>query len=366
MHEIGSVLSDTQVKGLSSILKREGVGHAFELKRTDKGERFELLVLEEKDKPKAIKLFNAFEKEAKNTLSDPTVYAPGVHRRGLNRRIRFKRPVVIGVFLLSLCVFIVSTIQKKQIEVNERRAGVEILSITPINRWMLFDAPLTFELIQQFQDIFSIPKTVPRTDLSSRQEALKKEILSTPFWGGYYNKMMSALTSKPPPPVKSPTFSKIIQGELWRLVTPSLLHSGFVHFAFNMCWLISLGTLIERRIGGRKLLVVMAVAALLGNVMQYLVGGPLFVGFSGVACALAGFIFSRKQKAPWEGYTVDVSILWLFCGYIGLLSGLQILFFILATLGFGPMTFQIANTSHLVGGLVGIILGRMKSFSWKV
>jgi len=110
----------------------------------------------------------------------------------------------------------------------------------------------------------------------------------------------------------------------------------------------------------------MAIAALLGNVMQYLVGGPLFVGFSGVACALAGFIFSRKQKAPWEGYTVDVSILWLFCGYIGLLSGLQILFFILAALGFGPMTFQIANTSHVVGGLVGITLGRMKSFSWKV
>ena len=366
MYEIGSLLSDSQVKGLSSILKREGVRHAFELKRTDKGERFELLVLEEKDTEKAKRLFNVFEKEAKNTPSDPTIYAPGLNKRGTKKRRRFKRPTTMAVFLLALCVFVVGSIQKRQITVYEGRAGIELLTITPITRWMLFDAPLTFELIGQFQDEFSKSAGELKKDLSSKQESLRKQIASTPYWQGYYHKIMSALTSQPAPPVKNPTFTKIFQGEIWRLVTPCLLYRGVVHFAFNMCWLIAFGSLIERRIGGHRLLVIIGIAAVLSNVMQYLIGGPLFVGFSGVACAFAGFIFARKRKAPWEGYTVDVSILWLFCGYIGLRTALEILFFVLAVTGFGPMTFEIETTAHLAGALVGLGLGNMKSFAWKV
>lgn len=44
----------------------------------------------------------------------------------------------------------------------------------------------------------------------------------------------------------------IVQGELWRLVTPMFLHADFLHFAFNMIVLYWFGTIVEGVYGTKE------------------------------------------------------------------------------------------------------------------
>lgn len=367
MHTIGTLLTDTQAKGFASKLSQHGIEHVFELVRTDEGERFEVIVLNQADVQKAHKLLEGFESGPKNALADPIIYAPGIDKRVIKKsRLRTRRPVTIALFLLCLLSFTVDTIEERQIEVFEKRVDIEMPIITPSMRWLMYDAPKAFELTSEFQMGFANAQTEPKRALSKEQDALRSNILKTPFWTGYYHLLVSKLTGRKLPPVKEPKFNKILEGEVWRFVTPCLLHQDLVHFVFNMIWLLALGGLIERRIGGRYLLALIGASALLANTGQYLMSGPMFAGLSGVACAMAGFILSRKKVAPWEGYTVDTSVLWLFFGYIGLLTALQGLFFILALFDLGKLTFHIGNTSHVVGFLTGLAMGRLSKFAWKV
>ena len=367
MHKIGTLLTDTQAKGFASQLNQKGIEHVFELVRSKEGERFEVIVINKADAKKAQKLLEEFESGPKKAQEDLIVYAPGVDKKITRKsRLKTRRPVTVALFLLCLLSFTIDTIQERQIKVFEKRVDIEMPIITPSMRWMMYDAPKSFELTSEFQMGFADAQEEPKRALSKEQDALHSSILKTPFWAGYYDLAVKKLTKSSPPPITHPGFSKILEGEVWRLITPCLLHQDLLHFVFNMIWLLALGGLIERRIGGRYLLVIIGVSAVLSNTGQYLMSGPMFAGLSGVACALAGFVLSRKKVAPWEEYTIDASVLWLFFGYIGVLTVLQGLFFILALCNLGKLTFHIGNTSHIIGFLTGLAMGRLSNFSWKV
>jgi len=62
----------------------------------------------------------------------------------------------------------------------------------------------------------------------------------------------------------------IISGQLWRLVTPMLLHGSVIHIGFNMYALITIGTGLEKRFGHGRFLLLYLMGSFAGNVFSFL------------------------------------------------------------------------------------------------
>ena len=136
---------------------------------------------------------------------------------------------------------------------------------------------------------------------------------------------------------------EIRHGEVWRLFTPMFVHFGLPHLFFNMLWLLDLGTMIERRQSTARLAVLVLVIAALSNFGQYLMGGPVFGGMSGVVYGLIGYIWLRGKFDLTSGLflhssTVTMAVIW----------------FVLCLAGIIP---HVANAAHSVGFGVGIAWG---------
>jgi len=138
------------------------------------------------------------------------------------------------------------------------------------------------------------------------------------------------------------------QGQVWRLVTPIFLHGGWLHLFFNMSWLYTLGAQIETRRGTPFLGLLVLIVAVISNGAQYVLGhSPLFLGMSGVAYGLFGYVWARQKLEPRSGYllgesTVFLMLFVLVLGFAGSLDGM---------VGRGG----VANWCH-AGGLVAGIL----------
>lgn len=130
----------------------------------------------------------------------------------------------------------------------------------------------------------------------------------------------------------------------WRLVTPALVHFGWIHILFNMLWLRDLGSVIEGRHGARYLAAFTILAAALPNIAQLeLSQNPMFGGMSGVVYGLLGLIWTRGRLDPAVGYglsrgIVQFMLIWLVLGWI--MPGVGV-----------------ANWCHLGGLVVGVAWG---------
>jgi GlpG protein len=133
------------------------------------------------------------------------------------------------------------------------------------------------------------------------------------------------------------------QGQVWRLVTPILLHFGWMHFIFNLYWLYFLGGGMEGKLGTGRFLGFILLAAVLSNLGQYLLSGPNFGGMSGVNYGLFGYLWIRGNRDPSFGLQLDQ----------GTIMMLLIWFAICFTGLVGP----IANTAHTLGLVVGVVAG---------
>jgi rhomboid protease GlpG len=145
-------------------------------------------------------------------------------------------------------------------------------------------------------------------------------------------------------------FPEIRAGEVWRLVTPIFLHGGLLHLLFNMLWLYQLGSQIETQESSRSITVMVLVFASICNTAQYLVSGPLFVGMSGVVYGLLGYIWMMTRFQVGTRYmlseqTVMFMLLWLGVCLVGIIP-------------------HVANTEHVVGLLLGVAWGFVRSSGW--
>ena len=147
----------------------------------------------------------------------------------------------------------------------------------------------------------------------------------------------------------------IKRGHVWRLATPMFLHFGFMHLIFNMMWLWQFGVVLEMRFRSLRFLGLVLAVAALSNLAQGLWHGSNFGGMSGVNYGLFGFLLLRSKLHPSPEFvmnsnTVALMLIWLVVCYTGLVG-------------------HVANTSHLVGFLVGGALGTanaLQAGGWQI
>lgn len=251
--------------------------------------------------------------------------------------MRIKGITTLIITAICCVTFLVSLLQMEHIASTEGTSALAY-ELAPIQQELLFDIPPYLYHTQGNNDLRP----------------------HTPSWEGVVPLLAQGGWRALRGPLPQDFFGKIREGQGWRLFTPALLHGGWLHLLFNMAWLISLGKQVEERIGIGKYLVLSLVLGITANVTQYLASGPIFLGYSGIIAGLVGFIWMRQRKFPWEGYPLPKSTILFITAFIALMLGIQIVCFILKT------PFPIANSAHLAGASLGLILGRLSYFSRKV
>jgi rhomboid protease GluP len=138
-----------------------------------------------------------------------------------------------------------------------------------------------------------------------------------------------------------------LDGQWWRLVSATFVHIGFVHLAFNMWCLWSLGNVAERMFGNFTFLWIYLLSGI-GGSLASLVWHPSIVsaGASGAIFGIAGALASM-----------------LHFGHILVPRGVvrellsSLLFFVGFNLVFGFLLPGIDNAGHIGGLVVGLGLG---------
>ncbi len=262
--------------------------------------------------------------------------------------------ITIWTILLCTLLFLLDFTQSFKMGKSSSEAPVTT-GITPLQRDLLFDYPENLSALDDMAKKYDIRSM---EDLKKAPKEIQKrfyKMSATPVWPGIVNQALFHLPS-------APLFEKIREGQVWRLFTPALLHRDMLHILFNMSWLWLLGIQIEERLKKGKMLFLILLLGIFSNVAQYLTGGPYFMGFSGVITGLAGFIWSRQRVAPEEGYPLAKATLQLIFYFVIAMVLLGWVFLTLQALSITRFSFPIANTAHVVGGIVGVILGRVNFF----
>jgi rhomboid protease GluP len=145
----------------------------------------------------------------------------------------------------------------------------------------------------------------------------------------------------------------ILAGELWRFLTPALLHGSPAHIAFNMYALFSFGVGLERHFGRGRFLLLYVLGAFSGNVLSFLLSDGYSVGASTSIFGLIGaegvFLYQNRR---------------MFAGQFG--RAIQNVIVIVAINLFLGLQPGIDNWGHIGGLLGGLIFTWFAGPVWEV
>ncbi len=359
----------------SHFLSSEGIKNQCE---ETGGGQFYIWVIDEDEVDRAQNFYLEFQKEpgnAKYTIPpksiDPELEAqtteeatektpPPRRRRGFLSSAPYG-PISICILVATILLFVWAQVQRGVMMPPKVNGVVQAPILAPIEQKMIFDYPQYFELRDDLSKIYTSKDIEDQIPPTPQAKSIISKLQKSTTWMGAYDRIVLYIKYKDTKlTYDGPLFEDIRQGQVWRLFTPALLHFDFLHIFFNILWFIILGNQIEFRIGGLRYLAMILILAAVTNTAQYLVSGPFFMGLSGVVCGMAAFIWARQQVAPWEGYLLNrLTLLFLGIFIVGMFV-LQLVFFFLQIFGSFEVTIGIANTAHIMGGVMGYLLGRMR------
>jgi rhomboid protease GluP len=142
-------------------------------------------------------------------------------------------------------------------------------------------------------------------------------------------------------------------GQLWRFLTPMLLHASVPHILFNMYALMVVGVGLERNLGHWRFLMLYVLGGFAGNVLSFLLSSGYSVGASTAIFGLVGaegtFLLQNRK---------------LFGNQFGRAIG-NVIFVVAVNLFLG-LTPGIDNWGHVGGLLGGLIFGWFAGPVWEV
>jgi len=146
----------------------------------------------------------------------------------------------------------------------------------------------------------------------------------------------------------------IRQGQLWRLLTPALVHGSITHIGFNMYALLSFGTGLERHFGHKRFLALYVLGAFTGNVMSFLFVSNNSLGASTAIFGLLGAegVFLYQNRKLFAGQFKSAISNIIFIAVINL--------FIIGSLP------NIDNWGHIGGLLGGTMFAWFASPQWAI
>lgn len=143
-------------------------------------------------------------------------------------------------------------------------------------------------------------------------------------------------------------------GQVWRFLTPALLHGSIPHIFFNMYALYSIGVGLERYFGGRRYLLLYILGAFTGNVTSFLFTTGYSVGASTAIFGLIGaeaiFLIQNRK---------------MFAGQFNRAIG-NVIFIIVINLFLVGSLPGIDNWGHIGGLLGGLMFTSLAGPIWQV
>ncbi len=147
--------------------------------------------------------------------------------------------------------------------------------------------------------------------------------------------------------------SKVVAGEVWRVLTSMFLHGGFAHLLFNMYALLIFGPLIEARIGKKRFWIAYFVSGLVAAVAyivySFAMGTPdsAAVGASGAIMGILGLVIVLLPK---------MKVLFFFVIPMSMRTA-GILFAAIDLFGLFNESSNVAHIAHLGGLAIGLLFG---------
>jgi rhomboid protease GluP len=134
----------------------------------------------------------------------------------------------------------------------------------------------------------------------------------------------------------------IVQGQLWRLITPILVHGSITHIGFNMYALYIFGRNLEYQYGHGRFLILYLLGGFAGNVVSFVMSNNPSIGAStaifGLLSAQGVFIYRNRRFFGNRARGILMNILFILV--------------INLALGLSPMIDNWGHLGGLIGGLV--------------
>lgn len=138
----------------------------------------------------------------------------------------------------------------------------------------------------------------------------------------------------------------LARGELWRLITPVMLHANLSHLLFNVFFQLRMGFGMEKQFGRDKMMLMYFACGVFGNLMSVMVDPyKLAVGASTAGFGLIG-VWLAEILLSWDvlGPARERTVIW-------------IVFMLISVSTMSSMTPNMDIWGHFGGALGGFLLG---------